>query len=146
MSAGAGEEQHAELLRALVGTGKRRKLPGRCERATVGGGERERIAPPWLQPAGMEMPMLAAGIAHAPAHAEIADTQRRCIEHRYAERRLDEHLFVAHLRQQVAQAAGIPLRVVARRSLCEHFGWQPEAEHSRRRRAQEITSIHAPLP
>jgi hypothetical protein len=72
-----------------------------------------------------------------PGHVPIV------IEHRGAERRLDEHLAVAHLREQVAQNAGIPLRVGARRVLCEHFGRQPKAEHSGRRCAQEITSIHA---
>src|SRR5215470_19099274 len=73
MAAGAGEEEHAELLRTLVETGKCRKLPRRRECAPVGRGKRQRIAPPRLQLTSMEMPMLAAGVAHAPAHVEIAD-------------------------------------------------------------------------
>jgi hypothetical protein len=92
----------------------------------------------------MEMPMLAAGVAHASAHAEIADAQRRRLEHRRAERCLDEHLFIAHLRQQVAQPAGIPLRIGARRGL--HLGRQRESERSGRRCTQEIPPIHAALP
>ena len=77
MAAGARKEQHPEFRRPLVGAGEGRQLPGLAKRTSAIARERQSMRPARLQISRVEMPKLAARIAHPATDGRAADLQDR---------------------------------------------------------------------
>ena len=108
MAAGACEEQHAESIGPCIGRGKGRQVPSIAQRLAIGGPERQRIATAWLEIARVELPELTAGVVHAAADRDRADSQARHAGERARERRFNQDAGVADRRQQVPDLPTIP--------------------------------------
>jgi len=114
VAAGTGKEQHAELLRLLVGTGECRELPWLAERAPFVAYKRQLMRAARLEVGRMKVPVLSAGVAHAAAHRSAVDTQCGCDRKRRIEGRFNQQPPIAHGWQEMADRATVPGRTSGR--------------------------------
>jgi len=125
MAAGARKEQHAELFRLLVRSGKGRKLPRLTQGAARAPHQRQPMRPSRPKVGGVKMPVLAAGIAHAAGNRSAVNLERGRVAQRLGKRSLDKDSAVADGRQQVSYDTAVPCRAHGHRSgLRKQIRWR----------------------
>ena len=117
VAARAGEEQHAEVIGARVGRGKRGQLP-RCAKgpATLAS-ERQRVPSAWLQIGGVKLPELAARIVHPAPDRNGSNSERWRLGEWADERRLDQKASIADRRQKMPHLTAVPVEGSGRSAL-----------------------------